>query len=57
MARGRKAGQPAAERVAEQVDPLGDPLAQRGTVGWKLWQGTIILQDAFMARLEVGCTA
>ncbi len=35
----------------------GDPLAQRGTVGWKLWQGTIILQDAFMARLEVCATA
>ena len=35
----------------------GDPLAQRGTVGWKLWTSTIILQDAFMARLEVACTA
>ena len=31
----------------------GDPLAQRGTVGWKLWTATVILQDAFMARLEV----
>ena len=35
----------------------GDPLAQRGTVGWKLWTTTVILQDAFMARLEVGATA
>lgn len=35
----------------------GDPLAQRGTVGWKLWTSTVILQDAFMARLEVGATA
>jgi N4-gp56 family major capsid protein len=35
----------------------GDPLAQRGTVGWKLWTSTVILQDAFMGRLEVGCTA
>ncbi len=34
----------------------GDPLAQRGTVGWKLWQATVILQDAFMARLEVACS-
>ena len=34
----------------------GDPLAQRGTVGWKLWTATVILQDAFMARLEVACT-
>ena len=35
----------------------GDPLAQRGTVGWKLYTATVILQDAFMARLEVGATA
>lgn len=35
----------------------GDPLAQRGTVGWKLWTATVILQELFMARLEVGATA
>lgn len=35
----------------------GDPLAQRGSVGWKLWTGTVILQDAFMSRLEVACSA
>ena len=35
----------------------GDPLGQRGTVGWKLYTTTIILQDAYMARLEVGATA
>jgi len=35
----------------------GDPLGQRGTVGWKLWNGTVILQEAFMARLEVAATA
>ena len=34
----------------------GDPLAQRGTVGWKLWTASVILQDAWMARLEVGST-
>ena len=34
----------------------GDPLAQRGTVGWKCWQAAIILQDAFMCRLEVGAS-
>jgi N4-gp56 family major capsid protein len=34
-----------------------DPLAQRGHVGWKAWQTAIILNDAFMARLEVACTA
>lgn len=35
----------------------GDPLAQRGTVGYKFWDGTVILQQAFMAVLEVGATA
>lgn len=35
----------------------GDPLAQRGTVGWKTYQATVILQDAWMARLEVAATA
>lgn len=35
----------------------GDPLAQRGTVGWKTYQATVILNDAWMCRLEVGCTA
>lgn len=34
----------------------GDPLGQRGTIGWKLWTGTVILQDLFMARLEVACS-
>ena len=35
----------------------GDPLAQRGTVGWKLYTSTVILQEAWMARLEVGAPA
>lgn len=35
----------------------GDPLAQRGTVGWKLYTTQVILQDLWMARLEVGCTS
>jgi N4-gp56 family major capsid protein len=35
----------------------GDPLAQRGSVGWKTWNATVILQDAFMARLESAATA
>lgn len=29
-----------------------DPLAQRGTVGWKTWNGTVILQDLWMLRIE-----
>lgn len=35
----------------------GDPLGQRGTIGWKLWTATVILQELWMARLEVAATA
>lgn len=35
----------------------GDPLAQRGTVGWKAMTACVILMDAWMARLEVAATA
>lgn len=35
----------------------GDPLAQRGTVGWKAMTACVILNDAWMARLEVAATA
>ena len=35
----------------------GDPLAQRGSVGWKAWQAAVILQDAFFVRAEVAATA
>jgi len=42
--------------VVNPKPAAGDPLAQRGTIGWKLWTATVILQDAFMARLEVACT-
>jgi len=40
--------------VVNPKPAAGDPLGQRGTVGWKLWTSTVILQDAWMARLEVG---
>lgn len=43
--------------VVNPKPAAGDPLAQRGTVGWKLWTATVILQEAFMARLEVAATA
>jgi N4-gp56 family major capsid protein len=43
--------------VVNPKPSAGDPLAQRGTVGWKAWQGTVILQDAWMARLETAATA
>lgn len=35
----------------------GDPLAQRGTIGWKAMTACVILNDAWMARLEVSATA
>jgi N4-gp56 family major capsid protein len=35
----------------------GDPLGQRGTIGWKTMQGTVILNDSFMAVLEAACTS
>lgn len=38
-----------------QVSP-SDPLAQRGTAGWKAYSATVILQDAFMIRAEVAAT-
>ena len=34
----------------------GDPLGQRGSIGWKTMQGTVILNDAWMAVAEVACT-
>jgi N4-gp56 family major capsid protein len=43
--------------VVNPKPAAGDPLGQRGTVGWKLWTATVILQEAFMARLEVTATA
>jgi len=33
-----------------------DPLAQRGTVGWKSMQTAVILNDLWMARIEVAAT-
>ncbi len=33
-----------------------DPLGQRGHVGWKSMQGAVILNDSWMARLEVYAT-
>lgn len=42
--------------VVNPKPAAGDPLGQRGTVGWKLWTATVILQEAFMVRLEVGAS-
>ncbi|KKL70933.1 hypothetical protein LCGC14_2099990, partial [marine sediment metagenome] len=33
-----------------------DPLGQRGYVGWKTWHAIVILNQVWMARLEVCVT-
>lgn len=33
-----------------------DPLGQRGYIGWKTWHTAVILNQAWMARLEVAAT-
>jgi N4-gp56 family major capsid protein len=43
--------------VVNPKPAAGDPLGQRGTVGWKAWQSAVILQDAFLVRAEVAATA
>ncbi len=42
--------------VANPKATESDPLAQRGTQGWKGWNATVILNDNWMVRLEVACT-
>ena len=34
----------------------GDPLGQRGSIGWKTMQGTVILNDSWMSVLEAAAT-
>ena len=48
--------------VSPTVIPVGqktkdDPLGQRGYVGWKTWHAALILNQAWMSRLEVAVTA
>ena len=47
--------------VSPSIIPVGqktkdDPLGQRGYVGWSSWHATLILNQAWMCRLEVGCS-
>jgi len=39
------------------VRDKSDPLGQRGYVGWKTWHAALILNQVWMARLEVAVTA
>jgi N4-gp56 family major capsid protein len=43
--------------VVNPKPAAGDPLGQRGTVGWKAMTTAVILNDAWMARLECAATA
>ena len=53
--RGREAVMPAIVPVNQR--DKSDPLAQRGYVGWKGWHLTLILNQAWMARLETAVKA
>jgi N4-gp56 family major capsid protein len=48
--------------ISPSIIPVGqktkdDPLGQRGYAGWKGWHLALILNQLWMARLEVACTA
>lgn len=48
--------------IEPTIIPVGqktkdDPLGQRGYVGWKTWFAAVILNQAWMARLEVSATS
>jgi len=42
--------------VVNPTANAADPVAQKGTVGWKMYDGCVILNDNWMARIEVGAT-
>ncbi len=48
--------------ISPTIIPVGqktkdDPLGQRGYAGWKLWHVAVVLNQLWMARLEVATTA
>jgi len=47
---------PVSVMVVQPKPSPTDPLAQRGTAGWKAWSATVILQDAFLIRAEVAAS-
>lgn len=42
--------------VVNPTATSSDPVAQKGSVGWKMYDGCIILNDLWMARAEVGAS-
>lgn len=54
LARGKNGASPITPMVLNPGTPRGgDPLGQRGTIGWKAYHSAIILYDFYMARAEV----
>lgn len=54
FARSSSGASPITPMVLNPGSPRGgDPLGQRGTIGWKAYHSSIILYDFYMARLEV----
>lgn len=42
--------------VVNPTASAADPVAQKGTVGWKMYDGCVILNDLWMTRIEVGAS-
>ena len=54
LARGKGGASPVVPMVLNPGVPRGgDPLGQRGTIGWKAYHSAVILYDFYMARAEV----
>lgn len=54
---GTDKGQSSVQTYVNNPKPItGDELAQRGSVGWKGWTGSGILNDLWMVRLECAAT-
>ncbi len=51
--RGENTGYPT---VVSTKPSKSDPLGQRGSVGWKMYHASVILNDSLMARVEVAAT-
>jgi len=43
--------------VVNPTASVADPCAQKGFVSWKMYDGAVILNELWIARLEVGATA
>ena len=57
FARASKGASPITPMVLNPNTPRGgDPLGQRGTVGWKAYHTAVILYDFYMLRMEVAVT-